>query len=205
MEKNGNSSGKQQRIEARRDQIIAAARICFRQHGFHGAGMAQIASLSQLSVGQIYRYFTNKEAIIEEIVRRIVKHRLGLIWDHDNDLSLVADELANQRLLDGEDAEINQVLMLEIAAEATRNPLVERILCEADACIFHRGYEMLKQAYPDLDDGRTAALSEIMAVLSEGTAQRMLTHRQQQYVDRGQMKQLYLTIFRHLFPARRQA
>ncbi|WP_213990731.1 TetR/AcrR family transcriptional regulator [Sodalis sp. dw_96] len=200
MDRNEISSSKQQRIEERRDQIIAAARICFRLHGFHGAGMAEIASLSKLSVGQIYRYFTNKEAIIEEIVRRIVKHRIKLMWDHDNDLSLVADELANQRLLDGEDAEINQALMLEIAAEATRNIQVEKILCEADAHLFHQGCEMMKQVYPHLDAGRIAALSEMMAVLSEGTALRMLTHQQQQHVDRSQMKALFLLIFGTLFP-----
>ncbi|XBS69257.1 TetR/AcrR family transcriptional regulator [Acerihabitans sp. KWT182] len=193
---------KQQRIEERRDQIIDAARICFSQHGFHGAGMAEIASLSQLSVGQIYRYFTNKEAIIEEIVRRIVKHRLKLMWDHDNDLNQLADNLASQRLLDGEDAQINQGLMLEIAAEATRNPQVESILCDADDGFFHQGCEMMKRAYPQLNIEQVAALSEMMAVLSAGTAQRMLTRLQQRHVDRSQMKALYLSIFRTLFATR---
>ena len=201
MDKNQIPLSKQQRIDERRDQIIAAARICFRQHGFHGAGMAEIALLSRLSVGQIYRYFTNKEAIIEEIVRRIVKHRIKLMWGHDKDLRLVADELANLRLLDGEDAEINHALMLEIAAEATRNPQVEKILCEADNSLFHQGCEMMKQAYPHLDAGQIAALSEMMAVLSEGTAQRMLTHQQQQHVDHSQMRELYLLIFGTVFPA----
>jgi AcrR family transcriptional regulator len=36
--------------------------------GFHGASMADIAKAAGLSVGQIYRYFENKEAIIAAIV-----------------------------------------------------------------------------------------------------------------------------------------
>jgi AcrR family transcriptional regulator len=60
------SDSKQAKVQARRDQIVDAAKLCFRQHGFHAASMAEIAHASQLSVGQIYRYFDNKDAIIEE-------------------------------------------------------------------------------------------------------------------------------------------
>lgn len=55
------------RHKQRQDEIINAARRCFRRCGFHAASMSQIASEAQLSVGQIYRYFANKDAIIEEI------------------------------------------------------------------------------------------------------------------------------------------
>jgi len=54
--------------EARRQQILDAACDCVRQAGFHGASMAEIAKAAGLSVGQIYRYFENKEAIIAAIV-----------------------------------------------------------------------------------------------------------------------------------------
>jgi len=192
-------SAREQRIVERRDQIVAAARISFRRHGFHGAGMAEIAALSQLSVGQIYRYFTNKEAIIEEIVHRIVKGRIQIMLSNGNDLRQLAQDLANQSGLEQEDAVINRALMLEIAAEATRNPRVASILKEADALIFQQGSEMLARAYPQLTPLRAAALSELIAVLSEGTAIRVLTH--QQVVDRQPLGQLYFEIFSSIFPA----
>lgn len=53
------------RSRARRDQILEGARTCFRQAGFHGASMSSIARQAGLSVGQIYRDFANKEALIE--------------------------------------------------------------------------------------------------------------------------------------------
>jgi len=199
VQKTPSSLARQQRISERRDQIIAAARISFRRRGFHGAGMAEIAELSQLSVGQIYRYFTNKEAIIEEIVHRIVKSRIQLMLNNGNNFRQLADELASHRLLGGEDAVINRTLMLEIAAEATRNPRVATILKEADALIFQQVNEMLARAYPQLTPERAVALSELVAVLSEGTALRALTH--QQIVGRESLGQLYFDIFSFVFPS----
>src|SRR5688572_30249742 len=54
--------------ERRRAQVLEAAAVCFNREGFHGASMASIADEAQISVGQIYRYFANKEAVIEALV-----------------------------------------------------------------------------------------------------------------------------------------
>ena len=50
--------------------MLDAAAICFRNHGFHGASMAQISKTAGMSPGHIYHYFDNKEAIIAAIVER---------------------------------------------------------------------------------------------------------------------------------------
>jgi len=193
--------GKLQRIEERRDHIIAAARLCFRQHGFHGSGMAEIAELSQLSVGQIYRCFINKEAIIEEIVHRIVTHRVRLMLDNDNDLDRIADDLAGNRLWgDGEEELINQALMMEVSAEATRNPRIAQILIDVDAIMFRQGCAMLQNAYPGMSHDDAATLAELFAVLSEGTMLRILT--QQRQVKPEGLQRLFRLIFSKVFPAR---
>jgi len=195
--------GKRQRMEERRDQIVAAARLCFRQHGFHGSGMAEIAQLSRLSVGQIYRCFINKEAIIEEIVHRIVTHRARLMLDNNNDLDRIADDLAGDNLWgDGEEEIINQALMLEVSAEATRNPRIAQILIDVDAVLFQQGCTMLQQAYPGMNQDEAATLAELLAVLCEGTMLRILT-RQRQIKPEG-LQRLYRIIFAQAFPARIQ-
>jgi AcrR family transcriptional regulator len=58
------------RAAQRRHQVLDAAAICFRNHGFHGASMAQISKTAGMSPGHIYHYFDNKEAIIAAIVER---------------------------------------------------------------------------------------------------------------------------------------
>ena len=55
------------RQEAQRARILEAARKCFSEQGFHGAGMSAIAKEAGMSQGLIYRYFTNKAAIIQAI------------------------------------------------------------------------------------------------------------------------------------------
>ena len=61
-------SAKALRVERRRRQVLDAAQALFKQHGFHSTSMAQIAAEAGMSVGHIYRYFDNKEAVITAIV-----------------------------------------------------------------------------------------------------------------------------------------
>jgi AcrR family transcriptional regulator len=53
--------------EARRAEIVAAARRCFSRDGFHQTSMQEIAQEAQLSAGASYRYFSSKEELILEI------------------------------------------------------------------------------------------------------------------------------------------
>ena len=48
----------------RREQILTAAMVCFAKRGFHQASMHDISAEAGISVGLIYRYFENKDAVI---------------------------------------------------------------------------------------------------------------------------------------------
>jgi AcrR family transcriptional regulator len=54
----------QAHLDARRQQIVDAARARFASHGFAHTSMADIVTQSGLSNGAIYRYFTSKEEIV---------------------------------------------------------------------------------------------------------------------------------------------
>ena len=200
---------KDARINARRDQIIAAARLCFRKHGFHGAGMAEIAKTSQLSVGQIYRYFDNKDAIIEEIVRRMVTNKIQLITGNAHNLQQVAHNLAHRRIGNlsspfkedicmeqKEQAEIDHALMLEVAAEATRNPVVETIWRDSEKQLFNEAKSFLSKSFPQFSDAEMTAKVESLAVICEGTAFRRLTTA---HADAERLEALYHRYFQDLF------
>ncbi|BCP51593.1 hypothetical protein K32_02100 [Kaistia sp. 32K] len=55
--------------DARRSQILDAARTCFARSGFRGASMQEICAEAKMSPGGLYRYFPSKEAIIEAIAQ----------------------------------------------------------------------------------------------------------------------------------------
>src|SRR5260221_3850548 len=121
------------RSEARRQQILAAAAACVRRHGFHGASMAVISKTAGMSVGHIYHYFENKEAIIAAIVHQDVEDLLTL-FEEIGQSDDILDAMIG-RADHGFHCHIDSdfaALALEIAAEAARNPKVAAIVQAAD-------------------------------------------------------------------------
>src|SRR6185437_5257521 len=98
------------------------------RRGFHAASMGEIAAAANMSVGQIYRYFQSKEAIVHAIVERIVEQRERCMVDSAGRPN-VAQEMAEHLVAGGlEEFRQGDLLMLEISAEATRNPAVREIV-----------------------------------------------------------------------------
>jgi AcrR family transcriptional regulator len=57
----------QEHLDARRRQILDAARRCFVKNGFHATSMQDVLTEADLSAGALYRYFRGKEDIIAAI------------------------------------------------------------------------------------------------------------------------------------------
>jgi TetR/AcrR family transcriptional regulator, repressor for uid operon len=113
------------RATQRRHQVLDAAAICFRNHGFHGASMAQISKTASMSPGHIYHYFDSKEAIIAAIVERDMEEMME--W---TEMFYSSDDIL-QSMIDGVSCGVeantnheNAALMLEILAESARNPQI---------------------------------------------------------------------------------
>src|SRR3546814_20363284 len=66
-----------ERARARRDRLLQVARTLFIEQGFHQTGTAQIAAASGIAVGQMYRDFKNKDAIIPTISEADAEPGLG--------------------------------------------------------------------------------------------------------------------------------
>lgn len=158
---------KAERDAQRRGEIIAAARYCFVRHGFHAASMASIAQRASMSVGQIYRYFASKEAIVQTIVQGIAAKRLARMpsgrW---SDMPV---KLAHRCLAAIDEDQDDDVLMLEVVAEATRNPEVAAIVREYDRQLRAAAAAALRRQYPTLNEREAFVRAEFMAVLIYGT------------------------------------
>src|ERR1700689_1320434 len=57
-----------ERREARREQILEAARACLQEHGLEAVSMEMIIARSGLSTGAVYGYFKGKDEIISAVV-----------------------------------------------------------------------------------------------------------------------------------------
>jgi AcrR family transcriptional regulator len=112
--------------DARREQILAAARRCFGRDGFHATSMQDLFAESGLSSGAVYRYFASKDeviiAIAEDNFRDVVAMIDSLAQD-DPDRS-VGSVLANiLDIIAGQHADggLGGLAVL-VWAEALRNP-----------------------------------------------------------------------------------
>ncbi|MBB36791.1 MAG: TetR family transcriptional regulator [Hirschia sp.] len=159
------------RQEIRRSQILDAASNCFVSFGFHNAGMARIARAAKMSVGHIYHYYENKDAIIAAIVERHFQEyseaveRFGRAPDEDFIDTLVRE--AGESITRKSDI-FNTTLTLEILAECNRSPTISRIVWESDLKIKTRFAQILqeKTGYTDAIE-RMEALFTLFGGLTE--------------------------------------
>jgi AcrR family transcriptional regulator len=184
--------------EARRQQILDAACDCVRQAGFHGASMAEIAKAAGLSVGQIYRYFENKEAIIAAIVAQDLaemREKFAEMESRPGDLV----EAMTEHLPEAVDKCFDlgrAALTLEVLAEASRNPKVAAILRAADEQERVYAQAMLDRSRkPEWSDAEFQARCEAVGLLFDGMIIRAVNHPD---TDRGALAGVLSATIRQL-------
>jgi len=69
----------QRRSEARRAEILRAAARVFRRMGLAAAGMREIADEADLSIGNLYYYFSGKDEILLYCQERTLEHMLAAV------------------------------------------------------------------------------------------------------------------------------
>jgi len=116
----------------RRARILAAAVRCFGRRGIHQASMQEIAFEAGMSAANLYRYFSSKEVIVEEIADHERQETVALLAElesADDFLEALLSVLDRYLRDDGRD---QIALGLEIIAEAVRNPRVAALYARLD-------------------------------------------------------------------------
>ncbi|WP_051768281.1 TetR/AcrR family transcriptional regulator [Sphingobium sp. DC-2] len=160
----------------RRRHLLDVARRLFISQGFHQTGVAQIATESGIKVGQIYRDFQSKEAIIaaicdmdmaawleEDVLAAAVK---------DGDLPAIRSWLT--RFNQPGDMEEYR-LLAEIMAEAGRNPSVAESFSATDRRVRNSLSAALVAILPgQTDPAVIESLAELVLTLGIGLASRRI-------------------------------
>ncbi|MCM0754435.1 TetR/AcrR family transcriptional regulator [Desulfovibrio aminophilus] len=155
-----------EQLARRRDQILRAAAQVFRARGFHVASMAEISTAAGLlSPGTIYRYFQNKDALIQAVIETQYAH-----YAADVDALLGAPE-AFARIFHMDGALLQAICTpneydpgLETELEFIRNQRLAEALEKAESGIMERMAAAVRMAQengladPGLDTESTALL-----------------------------------------------
>jgi TetR/AcrR family transcriptional repressor of uid operon len=114
-------------------QILDAAVACFAKRGFHQASMHDISAEAGISVGLIYRYFQNKEAVIAAMADRH-KKQIQEILERARQAPNLRESLETLFTAHcGEtEPQVTAAFVVDLFAEASRNPHVAELV--SDVC-----------------------------------------------------------------------
>src|SRR5213080_5147234 len=107
----------------RRGQILRAAMICFAKRGFHQASMHDISAEAGISVGLIYRYFENKDAVISAMADRH-KQEIHEVLERAQQAPTLLESLEilfTAHCCENEPRVVS-AFVVDLYAEASRNP-----------------------------------------------------------------------------------
>ncbi|MFD9108267.1 TetR/AcrR family transcriptional regulator [Streptomyces bottropensis] len=173
----------QERLDARRRQILDAAARCFARNGFHATSMQDVLKEADLSAGAVYRYFSGKEELIAAIVGAVLDEIRAAFEEAvlqspppppDVLIGAVLRRMLRGRPSLGETGEsLYPRLMVQVWAETLRNPELHAILADGFAQVrtpwikVVEGYQdagMMRADIPALSVART------MVALAQGFA-----------------------------------
>jgi len=109
----------------RRDQILTAAIAAFAKRGFHQTSMHDISTEAGISVGLIYRYFENKEAVIAAMADQH-KQRIGELLEEARHAPTLLEsfELLFTAHCCEQSPKLQAAFVVDLYSEASRNPRV---------------------------------------------------------------------------------
>src|SRR5215831_4245473 len=112
-------------VSDRRCQILDAALVCFAKRGFHQTSMHDISAEAGISVGLIYRYFENKEAVISAMADRHKKEISDVLQRAKQAPTLLESlEILFTAHCCEEATRLVSAFVVDLYAEASRNPRV---------------------------------------------------------------------------------
>ncbi len=107
--------------DQRTAEILASARLAFAEKGFDGASMQDLARKAGMSVGNFYRYFSSKSAIVEALIAHDLagmEQDFAAILEQPDPISAL--RLVIERRVAAASCDVECALWAEITAAARR-------------------------------------------------------------------------------------
>ncbi|HMG04331.1 MAG TPA: TetR/AcrR family transcriptional regulator [Chthoniobacterales bacterium] len=189
----------------RRTQILEAAMVCFAKRGFHQTSMHDISAEAGISVGLIYRYFENKEAVIAAMADRHKKEIHEVLERARQAPSLLESlEILFTAHCCENSPKVQSAFVVDLYAEASRNPQVANLVLgvlqtamEGLTDLIARAPETQKSAH----DLTPAEMAELIFAVGRGMLMRDVLQPAELTSEERRARQLEVTrgLWRLLF------
>ena len=189
----------------RRSQILDAALVCFARRGFHQTSMHDISAEAGISVGLIYRYFENKEAVISGMADRH-KKEIGELLERAGQAPTLLESLEilfTAHCCESEPRVVS-AFVVDLYAEASRNPRVADLVRDVLKTSMEGAAELIERA----PEAQTAAhgltpieLAELIFAVARGMLMFDVLRPQEMTASERYARQLEVTrtVWRLLF------
>ena len=178
-------------------QILDAALVCFAKRGFHQASMHDISAEAGISVGLIYRYFENKDAVISAMADRH-KREIHEVLKRAQQAPTLLESL--EILFTAhccEDApQLVSAFVVDLYAEASRNPRVADLVRDVLQTAMNGVTDLIARS----PEGESAAhglkpheLAELIFAVSRGMLMRDVLQPQEMTAAERRTRQLEVT------------
>jgi TetR/AcrR family transcriptional repressor of uid operon len=189
----------------RPEQILHAAMVCFAKRGFHQASMHDISVEAGISVGLIYRYFQNKEAVISAMADRHKKEIHELVERARKAPTLLESlEILFTAHCCENSPQIQSAFVVDLYAEASRNPQIADLVRDVLQTAMDGVTDVIARA-PEAQNAahglQPKELSELIFAVARGMLMRDVLQPQQVPAAERRARQLEVTrkLWRVLF------
>jgi TetR/AcrR family transcriptional repressor of uid operon len=181
----------------RRVQILDAALVCFAKRGFHQASMHDISAEAGISVGLIYRYFENKDAVISAMADRH-KKEIHEVLERAQQAPTLLESL--EILFTAhccEDApQLVSAFVVDLYAEASRNQRVADLVRDVMQTAMSGVTDLIARS-PEAESGahglKPHELAELIFAVSRGMLMRDVLQPQEMTAAERRTRQLEVT------------
>ncbi len=186
----------------RRAQILEAAIICFARSGFHETSMHDISAEAGISVGLIYRYFANKEAVISAMADRHKSEIHDLLQRAREAQSLFESlEIIFTAHCCENSPKVLSAFVVDLYAEASRNPAIADLVRDVLDTAMEGVTDLIARS-PEAKAGATHALephelAELIFAVARGML--MLDVLQPQEMTEAERRTRQLEVTRRLW------
>ena len=144
-----------------RDRILAAAVEEFKEQGYADASIRNIANNAEISLGNIYRYFTNKEALYFAVINPFMESIRQFV---DNDFSFANRDMKeiSETLIAFIMQYSDELLIIRKGNSAHYETFISYII----GVIAQKVQELIQSVYPEVNEKIQS--NEFYAAIAEG-------------------------------------
>src|SRR5215212_6775811 len=187
-------------------QILEAAIACFAKRGFHQTSMHDISADAGISVGLIYRYFANKEAVIAAMADSHKKEIHDLLERARRASTLLESlEILFTAHCCENSPKVQSAFVVDLYAEASRNPQIADLVRDVLDTAMEGVTDLIARS-PEAKSGaahglKPDELAELIFAVARGMLMRDVLQPQEMTAAERRTRQLEVTrrLWRLLF------